>query len=205
VNHSAPDPGQWAVTGAYYGGQLFPNASALLDAWSSPGSSHLTHTQVPGPSPDPGRLSWPCVGGAGRPPGTPAPAGRLGAPARPRRRRWQAKRGGASARPERRPAARTRAQVVTPPPQDLAYSSLNFTGGPGRPAARGGAAPQAAARQYLPAGQRFRIARNAVDWLGWSFQARAPRPAPRAALGVACMSREAGLGGQAPRPFARRL
>lgn len=62
-------------------------------------------------------------------------------------------------------------QAVTPPPEDLGYSSLNFTAGPGRPAARGGAAPQAGPRQYQPAGQRFGINRNSVNWMGWSFQA----------------------------------
>ncbi|KAK9823044.1 hypothetical protein WJX81_002929 [Elliptochloris bilobata] len=105
VDHSASDPGQWAVIGAFYGGQLFPNASALLSAWQNPGSSHLT-----------------------------------------------------------------RVQAVTPVPEDLGYSSLNRTAGSMRPAARNGAAPQAGPRQYQPAGQRFRIDRNAVDWLGWSFQ-----------------------------------
>ncbi len=122
----------------------------------------------------------------------PPRAGRLGPPLRRAARCRQVERSGASARPECR-AARARAQLVTPPPQDLAYSSLNFTGGPGRPAARGGAAPQAGARQYLPAGQRFRIARNAVDWLGWRFQARAPRPAPGGAPAVPRTPREAGL------------
>lgn len=46
VDHAAADPGQWAVIGAYYGGQLFANTSALLDAWRSPGSSHLTRMQA---------------------------------------------------------------------------------------------------------------------------------------------------------------
>ena len=46
VDHSANDTSQWAVVGAYYGGQLFPNASALLDAWQHPVSSHLTRVQA---------------------------------------------------------------------------------------------------------------------------------------------------------------
>ena len=46
VDHSANDTSQWAVIGAYYGGQLFPNASALLDAWAHPVSSRLTRVQV---------------------------------------------------------------------------------------------------------------------------------------------------------------
>ena len=63
------------------------------------------------------------------------------------------------------------AQVVTPAPEDLGYSSLNLTRGPVRPAPVGGRAPQAGARQYQPAGQRFALQRNAVSWLGWTFQA----------------------------------
>lgn len=46
VDHSANDTSQWAVIGAYYGGQLFPNASALLEAWAHPVSSRLTRMQV---------------------------------------------------------------------------------------------------------------------------------------------------------------
>ena len=62
-------------------------------------------------------------------------------------------------------------QVVTPAPEDLGYSSLNLTRGPVRPAPVGGRAPQAGARQYQPAGQRFALQRDAVSWLGWTFQA----------------------------------
>ena len=62
-------------------------------------------------------------------------------------------------------------QVVTPAPEDLGYSSLNLTRGPVRPAPIGGRAPQAGARQYQPAGQRFALQRNVVSWLGWTFQA----------------------------------
>ena len=61
-------------------------------------------------------------------------------------------------------------QLHMPQPGEPNYSSLRRTQGPGRPKPRGNAAPQAGPRQYEPAGKRYSIDRNAVNYMGWTFQ-----------------------------------
>ena len=60
-----------------------------------------------------------------------------------------------------------------PQPGEPSYSSLKRTPGPGRPVPRSAnAAPQAGTRQYEPTGKRFTINRNALSYMGWTFQVR---------------------------------
>ena len=69
-------------------------------------------------------------------------------------------------------------------PGEPDYSSLKRTDGPGRPVPRGAnAAPQAGPRQYEPSGKRYTIDRNALSYMGWTFQVRVifrnPEPDPK--------------------------
>ncbi len=58
-----------------------------------------------------------------------------------------------------------------PQPGEPSYSSIRRTPGDGRPTPRSAnAAPQAGPRQYEPSGKRFTIDRNALSYMGWTFQ-----------------------------------
>ena len=61
-------------------------------------------------------------------------------------------------------------QLRMPLPGEINYASLKRQPGPGRPEARGNAAPQAGTRQYEPSGKRYSIDRNAISYMGWTFQ-----------------------------------
>ncbi|EIE26972.1 amine oxidase catalytic domain-containing protein [Coccomyxa subellipsoidea C-169] len=63
-----------------------------------------------------------------------------------------------------------RQQLRQPLPGEINYASLKRQPGPGRPEPRGNAAPQAGSRQYEPSGKRYSIDRNAVSYMGWTFQ-----------------------------------
>jgi hypothetical protein len=65
----------------------------------------------------------------------------------------------------------TRAQLHIPVPGEMNYASLRRQPGPGRPELRDqNAIPQAGPRQYEPAGKRYIIDRNAISYMGWTFQ-----------------------------------
>ncbi|CAL8468966.1 g8507 [Coccomyxa elongata] len=63
-----------------------------------------------------------------------------------------------------------RQQLRMPLPGEINYASLKRQPGTGRPEARGNAAPQAGTRQYEPSGKRYSIDRNAISYMGWTFQ-----------------------------------
>ena len=67
-------------------------------------------------------------------------------------------------------------QLRFPQPGEPSYSSLRRTPGEGRPQSRSAnAAPQAGPRQYEPSGKRYTIDRNAISYMGWTFQVCKPR------------------------------
>ena len=62
-------------------------------------------------------------------------------------------------------------QLRFPPLGEPSYSSLRRTPGEGRPQPRSANAPhQAGPRQYEPSGKRYTIDRNAISYMGWTFQ-----------------------------------
>ncbi|CAK0783467.1 hypothetical protein CVIRNUC_006666 [Coccomyxa viridis] len=62
-------------------------------------------------------------------------------------------------------------QLRFPQPGEPSYSSLRRAPGEGRPQPRSAnAAPQAGPRQYEPSGKRYTIDRNAISYMGWTFQ-----------------------------------
>ncbi|CAL5220606.1 g2648 [Coccomyxa viridis] len=64
-----------------------------------------------------------------------------------------------------------RQQLRMPQPGEPSYSSIRRAPGDGRPTPRSAnAAPQAGPRQYEPSGKRFTIERNALSYMGWTFQ-----------------------------------
>lgn len=66
-----------------------------------------------------------------------------------------------------------RAQIHLPAPDEWNVASVKRAPGQGRPAPRApNQAPQAGPRQYEPAGKRYSIDRNAVSYMGWTFQVR---------------------------------
>ena len=70
-------------------------------------------------------------------------------------------------------------QLHMPQPGEPSYSSIKRAPGDGRPTPRSAnAAPQAGPRQYEPSGKRFTIDRNALSYMGWTFQVRPAHSLP---------------------------